>query len=82
MANIYYELADESTTLFGGKYFTNNIISDSKSIYGIKLYSNSDRVWMEDKGKIWFIKNRWFPTPTVDLKEFMWIKLKAETICD
>jgi hypothetical protein len=82
VVNIYYELADQSTTLFGGKYFTNNGIGDSKSIYGLNLYSNSDRVWMEQDGKVWFIKNRHLLRPPVDMKEFMWIKLKAETICD
>lgn len=44
-----------------------------------KLAYMSTRIWIERNGKVKFIKNRYVPQITeVDLKEFMWVKLKSQ----
>jgi hypothetical protein len=47
-----------------------------------RLMAMSERVWKEGDGPIRFIKHRYLPigSATVDLAEFMWIKLKAHEI--
>ena len=52
---------------------------------GYKITLDSERIWKEDSIGVRFVKNRHNITHdvdynNVDLKEFMWIKLKAESI--
>ena len=77
----YFEVNDRSVKRYGGKYFV-----VSKNRFEVipaatnRLLQLSDRAWCEQEGCVWYIKHRKDPTTEVDLKEFMWIKLKAETI--
>ena len=84
--NVYYELSDyaaENATVFGqkGKYFAFLLRQKDETApeahYQLTRYS--DRVWQEfDDGEVILLKNRRRNIfDTVDLKEFMWIKLQA-----
>jgi hypothetical protein len=43
-----------------------------------KLMHTANRVWGEDNGKVHYVKNRYRPTSDpVDMKEFVWIKLRS-----
>ena len=73
MANFYFEV--------GSKYFIANKDIDSNFGAGTYILMNrSSRVWCEQDGHVWFTKNRTDPTTEVDMKEFMWVKLSAETV--
>jgi hypothetical protein len=81
VADIYFELNDSVADRVGGKYFTASKNSTYKfAMQSHRLLMHSDRAWCEDKGSVWFIKHRQDPTAEVDMKEFMWIKLSAETV--
>ena len=82
MADYYYEINDCVVDEFGGKYFVvHNTIGDAMEAGGYKITAASDRVWKERNGEVWYIKNRTIPNDSpVDLKEFMWVKLSAESI--
>jgi len=48
---------------------------------GYWMTQHSDRIWKEDSSGVCFVKNRYnIDYKTVDLKEFMWIKLKAKEV--
>lgn len=79
MADVYFEIADCSIPKFGRKYFVSHE-ADTTPVGRIPYLQHSDRAWMEHEGNVWFIKHRYITSPTVDLKEFMWIKLKSETV--
>ena len=83
MADFYYELNDGSVSKWGSKYYVvYSRMGDAMMAGGAGLTLHSDRVWCEQDGVVWFIKNRSGDPDklTVDLKEFMWIKLKAQTV--
>ena len=82
MADVYFEIADAAISKFGRKYFVSHDADSNAVIRSSPLsyLQYSERAWMEQDDKVWFIKNRHLPSPTVDLKEFMWIKLSAETV--
>lgn len=80
MADFYFEVNDSlANKWIGGKYFvtskdkTGNFAQTSQN-----LLQHSDRVWCEQQGTVWFIKHRVCTFTEVDMKEFMWIKLKAQ----
>lgn len=81
MADLYFELEDAAIPFYGRKYFTTGS-SDQGHSTGLLL--NSKRVWMEQGKSVWYVKyedtNPYREPTTVDLKEFMWIKLKAEVV--
>ena len=62
----YYALHDTRTSAVIGGAFRGMLV-------------NSDRVWVEEEGKIHYLKHRHsLPQDTlVDMKEFFWIKLKS-----
>ena len=89
VANYYYELSDHASknaTVFGhkGKYFCLPRPDSATYTFGDRqLALHSDRVWMEEHGEVKFVKHRYINLMDeipVDLKEFMWIKLKAKTL--
>ena len=83
MANFYYELADCVVPYWGSKYkVVYSQSGDAMMAGGYKLTRHSNRVWCEQNNVVWFIKNieKQPYDALVDLKEFMWVKLKAETI--
>ena len=83
MANFYYELHQSSVNQMGGKHHVvYSRAGDAMMAGGYWITQHSDRIWKEDGNGVSFVKHR-FGIPdetTVDLKEFMWIKLKAETL--
>jgi hypothetical protein len=81
VADFYFEINDRVTARTGGKYFTTSKDTTEKFPGQSKrLLQYSDRAWCEQEGAVWFIKHRMDPTTEVDMKEFMWIKLKSQTV--
>jgi hypothetical protein len=85
--NVYYELAD-CVTVDGGKYWAAYGIRKSAAIAGRcrELMWNSERVWAEDEHGVRFLKHRYSSTDAsvtlVDMREFFWVKLKSQTVCE
>lgn len=81
---VYYEL-NESLAIPGDKYRVVHGVSmeevRNKTRY-LGLMMNSDRAWEEGEHGVRFIKNRVLDIKTaqVDMKEFMWVKLKAKEV--
>jgi len=85
--NYYYEIAD-------GKYMVQHdlkleTVIDPVTFQPVKRYwfnfstmFDSNRVWAESEDGVKFVKHRFADPKTVevDLKEFMWIKLKAQEV--
>lgn len=48
--------------------------------YDLELMQSSDRVWAEQNGHVYFVKNRFksVNTAKVDKKEFLIVKLKSQ----
>lgn len=82
MADFYYELHKGSVDQMGGKYHVVHSRSgDAMMAGGYWITQHSDRIWKEDVNTVCFVKNRFHALgDPIDLKEFMWIKLKAQTI--
>ena len=81
MADFYYELHDGAVSKWGAKYHViYSQTGDAVQAGGYAITQHSNRIWCEQKGIVWFVKNRMDPTTEVDLKEFMWVKLKAQTV--
>ena len=81
VADFYFEVNDSATKWTGGKHFVSS--RDRTGTFtqiAQNLLEYSDRVWCEQEGKVWFVKHRIDPTVEVDMKEFMWIKLKAQDV--
>lgn len=76
--NIYFELSDFLADKFKHKYyFATSVSEDGRHM---NLMRNSERVWAEQGGVVWYLKNRHVslePLTEVDMKEFMWIKLQS-----
>ena len=82
MANFYYELHKGVVDEMGSKYFVvhSSPATDAMAAGGYWITQHSDRIWREDSSRIRFVKNRFHALgDPIDLKEFMWIKLKAQT---
>jgi hypothetical protein len=81
VANVYYEIADCVIPEFGGRYFVSHGVENAYvPRWRAEYLQHSERAWMEQEGRVWFVKHRYITSPTVDMKEFMWVKLKAETV--
>ena len=83
MANYYYEISILLESDWGGRHFVKHSRSgDAMMAGGFAATIASDRIWKEDNGSVSYIKHRYEDpvTAVVDLKEFMWIKLKAENL--
>ena len=84
--NVYFEL-DTSPRDTTRRYFA---MLDQHGAFMPGLYKdfmlNSERVWAEyEDGSVRFIKNRLrdpWDSAVVDMKEFMWIKLRSATVCE
>lgn len=48
--------------------------------YGMSLHEKwrACRIWIEDEKGVRFVKNKFYGLTSVDLKEFFYIKLKAQ----
>ena len=83
MASFYYEIADVLVDYqYAGKYHViHSQTGDAVMAGGFNITSSSERIWKEDSSGVRFLKNRYTNVyDTVDLKEFMWIKLKAQDL--
>jgi len=93
--NLFYELADTMVCKRpdGQKYLAQyglklNRVMDPATFemvdtlnYNRRALWYSDRVWLEGDTEVKYFKNRFTGDDTVvDMKEFMWIKLKAQTL--
>jgi len=82
MMNVYYEYAPAVTASLGitHLYWARYNVDDGYTVdFTSMRFSN--RVWVEDEFKIKYIKYRWdSPAPAVDLKEFMWVKLRSKEL--
>ncbi len=82
MVNYYFEINDNIADRIGGKYYTtSSFVSGDLFWHTLShtLMQYSDRAWCEQDGRVWFVKHRTELSPIVDMKEFMWVKLKAES---
>lgn len=77
--NVYFELNDKFAEKHGNKYIVAHNVADIESIYRWyrQVMLHSERAWLESDIHVEFIKHRWEVDPVVDMKEFMWIKLKC-----
>ena len=90
VASFYYEINDSilehrlvNRDGYECKYYVvhSSRHSDAMMAGGYKITKDSDRIWKEDSNGIRFVKNRYtIDWATVDLQEFIWIKLRAETL--
>jgi len=83
VADFYYELHDSAVDEIGSKYYvmSSSRYSDVMMVGGYKITQASNRIWREDSTGVRFVKNRYtIDYDTVDLKEFMWVKLKAQPV--
>jgi len=83
VGDYYFELADCVVDHYSGKYFTvtNKDILEQLGSKDLMLVQNSERVWCEEGAGVRYVKHRYGNMfAPVDLKEFMWIKLKAKEI--
>ena len=81
MANIYFEVKDSLANKWNhSKYL---VTSGDRTVDFARISQHltnwSDRVWCEQEGTVWFIKNP-VPTTEVNMEEFMWVKLRAQDI--
>jgi len=79
MINYYFEFSDTVAEKMDiNKYVTRRLILNWQNIYrnGYNLGHMANRVWCEDEASVCFVKNRFAHADDVDMKEFMWIKLK------
>lgn len=82
--NYYYEFSTSNGIEYRAEYGKSDILSvDSLTFipnrYGgcnLLLLQLAGRVWAEDGDVVSYAKNRYWPGP-VDMKEFLWIKLKC-----
>ena len=81
--NIYFEISKAAAeSKFGGhRYLVQRDYNDAldRNYFGFyRVAAFSDRVWREmDDGKVGYLKHRHVPNATVDLKEFLWVKLSS-----
>jgi hypothetical protein len=81
VADFYYELHDGAVSIWGAKYHVvYSITGDAMQAGGYDITQHSNRIWCEQGDTVWYVKNRFTNVPDVDLKEFMWIKLKSQTL--
>ena len=88
LGDFYYELAEVAASDFsnGQRYFVryngDRGRRNPRDASHISYMHSSTRVWQERNGKVVYMKNRFEDRETaeVDMKEFMWIKLKAQEI--
>ena len=92
--NIYYEIADACIDKYdGNKYLVQPAVIEYQVInpetfqpvkywnFKTKPMQFATRAWLESDAGVRFVKNRFEDmTYPVDMKEFMWIKLKAQTV--
>jgi hypothetical protein len=75
----YYELADCVLS----RTYPNKYVTSISEIGGSPVYDHtllSQRVWLENEDGVLLLKNRFSGDSRVDIKEFMWIKLKSHQI--
>lgn len=83
MADYYYEISVLLESDWGGRYFVKaGRKGDAMMAGGFAATLASDRIWKEDSSGVHYVKHLYEDpgTAVVDLKEFMWIKLKAENL--
>jgi hypothetical protein len=83
MEQVYCELHEDlAITLKLPRYVT-YITEDFGNFRGnLRVVYGSERVWVQDGSSVVFTKNRNSDpiTTKVDMKEFMWVKLKSKQI--
>lgn len=80
MISYYFEFSDSVAEAMDiNKYVTLSQILNWQNAYrnGYNLGNMANRVWREDVDGVRFVKNRFVHAADVDMKEFMWIKLKV-----
>lgn len=83
MGSFYYEINDSVIESYDSKYHVahSSRYGDAMMAGGYRITQESDRIWREDSTGVRFVKNRFHALgDPIDLKEFMWIKLKAQEI--
>ena len=76
--NLYFELSKGFADVsYNGRQHW--VIFDEEK-YPNLIMNMSERVWEETETKVRFVKHRWLADPIVDMKEFVWIKLKSKEL--
>jgi hypothetical protein len=81
--NVFFEIADWAVAEYGHKYLAlYNVESVAISGHGAQTMQMSERVWAEGKSGVKYLKNRLTGSKNspIDMKEFVWVKLKSKTI--
>jgi len=79
--NMYFEIAEAMVPRFEHKYVVKH--DANKNVYYIKLTHAAERIWCEDETGVTFFKHRYLPLETkVDMAEFMWVKLRSQSVYD
>lgn len=84
MMNIFYELNSDNLSFSaeetGYRYWAQyDLMNPGREHHHLAML-HSQRVWIEDESGIRFFKNRNYGNIDVDLKEFVFIKLKCRTL--
>jgi hypothetical protein len=83
MQQIYCELHEDSAKILKMPRYVTYITEDFGNFGGnLSVVYSSERVWVQDGSSVVFAKNRHGDpiTTKVDMKEFMWVKLKSVEI--
>ena len=89
MATVYCELGEHYTSAVTlPKYVTYYSKVDEhgqmiiKNGFVASVVYGSDRIWIQDDRGIRYVKHRWNSPATapVDMEEFMWVKLKSQSV--
>jgi len=79
--NMYFEMAESMVHHFKHKYLVKH--DAHKKVHYIRLSYAAERIWVEDETGVIFIKHRYLPIETkVDMAEFMWVKLRSQSVYD
>jgi hypothetical protein len=83
MEQVYCELHESTAIMLKMPRYVTYITDDFGHMRGKgRVVNGSERVWVQCGSRIRFAKNRHSDllTTKVDMKEFMWIKLKSKQI--
>lgn len=84
MKQVYCELSESAMKFFkvSSKYITYEIDAEWPPGSKQKIMDFSQRIWVEEGGHVFFLKHRYSSpgSTVVDMKEFMWVKLKSKAI--
>jgi hypothetical protein len=79
--NLYFEISPPLIKRIGRKYVAMYELNSQNALsVPFKILYASNRIWREDSEGIYFVKHRTSNSTSVDLKEFLFVKLSCEEL--